>query len=95
MGCGNKIAEIAMLIHPDALLIVPLYRSCIVVEQSDIDTADGGCIIHTYADPHWLGREIDIDNLKSEDFHFIYNVCGDRQGAVITRSEMKERLRKN
>ena len=85
MGCGNQIAEIARVIHPDALLIVPLYRSCIVVEQSDKEIKDGSCTIHTYADPHWLGREIDIDTLKSEDFHFVYNVCGDRQGAVIKK----------
>lgn len=85
MGCGNKIAEIAKFLHPDALLIVPLYRSCIVVEQSDEDQKEGDCDIHSYSDPHWLGGDIDIETLKSDRFHFVYKVRGDRQGPIITK----------
>lgn len=85
LGCGLKIAEIAKLLHPDSLLIVPLYRSCIVVEQSEKEKNEGSCTIRAYGDPHWLGAEIDIEALKSAEFHFIYRVHGDRQGPEIVR----------
>lgn len=92
MGCGQKIAEIARFLHPDALLIVPLYRSCIVVEQSEQEQVDGSCTVHGYADPHWLGREIDAETLKSDDFHFIYEVHGDRQGPAIVKIEKDQMI---
>lgn len=85
MGCGQKIAEIVRFIHPNALLIVPLYRSCIVIEQSEQEKTDGDCTVHAYADPHWQGGEIDLETLKSNDFHFIYEVHGDRQGPAIIK----------
>ncbi len=88
IGCGQKIVEVAAFLHPDALLIVPLYRSCIVVEQNGQDKKDGSCKIHGYADPHWLGREINIDTLKSEDFHFCYEVHGDREGPAIVKMKV-------
>ena len=83
LGCGNKIADVAKEIHPDALAVVPLYRSCIVIEQSEEEKKDGVCTLHTYADPHWLGAEIDVDTLKSDYFHFEFCVHGDRQGPAI------------
>lgn len=85
LGCGDKIADIAKKIHPDALVIVPLYRSCIVIEQSDEEKKDGVCTLHSYADPHWLGGDIDVENLKSERFHYEFCVQGDRQGPVILK----------
>lgn len=91
LECGEKISNIAKELHPDALTIVPLYRSCIVIKQSDQEREDGVCTIHSYADPHWLGGEIDIDTLKSDDFHFEFYVQGDRQGPVIiNKSPVKE-----
>lgn len=85
IGCGSKIAEVAKEIHPNALTIVPLYRSCIVIEQSEEEKIDGKCTIHSYADPHWLGGEINSDTLKLEDFHFEFIVRGDRQGPSILK----------
>jgi hypothetical protein len=90
LGCGNKIAEIAKELHPDALVVVPLYRSCIVVEQSEEEKKEGVCTLHSYADPHWLGGEIDIDTLKSDDFHFEFHVRGDRQGPSIVNKNRCE-----
>lgn len=88
MICGQKIAEIAATLHPGALIIVPLYRSCIVVEQNEQDKKEGSCKIHGYADPHWLGREISVDTLKSEDFHFYYKVQGYREGPEIVKMKV-------
>ena len=83
MDCGSKIAELAKDMHPGAIAIIPLYRSCIVIEQSDDEKKEGDCTVHTYADPHWLGGEIEIETLKSEEFHSVYHVQGDRQGPII------------
>ncbi len=90
IGCGNKIADIAKEIHPNALATVPLYRSCIVIEQSEEERNEGVCTLHAYADPHWLGGEIDIDTLKSDDFHFEFRVRGDRQGPMIVNMSHPE-----
>ncbi len=92
MNCGQKIAEVAAFLHPNALLIVPLYRSCIVVEQDEQDKKDGSCTIHGYADPHWLGRDIDAHSLKSDTFHDCYKIHGDRQGPSFAKKnvEIKE-----
>ena len=90
MYCGIQIAEIAKTIYPKAVAIIPLYRSCIVIEQIDEDKEEGNCTIHTYADPHWLGGEIDIETLKSGAFHSVYNVQGDRQGPAIIQTKKTE-----
>lgn len=85
LGCGDKIANIAKEIHPNALVVVPLYRSCIVIEQSEEEKKDGVCTLHSYADPHYLGGDIDLESLKSERFHYEFCVQGDRQGPVILK----------
>jgi hypothetical protein len=92
LGCGRKIAEIAKEMHPGALAVVPLYRSCIVVEQSEEEKKEGVCTLHSYADPHWLGGEIDADTLKSDDFHFEFYVRGDRQGPAIINKKNDENV---
>lgn len=81
--CGDKISKLAEIMHPDALLIVPLYRSCIVIEQNEEDKREGVATIHAYGDPHWLGGEITMDELKKDDFHAKFVVQGDRQGPGI------------
>lgn len=90
LGCGDEIADVAKKIHPNALVIVPLYRSCIVIEQSEEEKKEGACTLHSYADPHWLGRDIDVDALKSDDFHSEFLVQGDRQGPVILNKNCDE-----
>jgi hypothetical protein len=92
LGCGSKIADIAKEMHPDALIVVPLYRSCIVIDQSDEEKKEGVCTLHTYADPHWLGGEIDLDTLKSDDFHFEFCIRGDRQGPAIVNKKHGENV---
>ncbi len=90
LGCGRKIADIAKEIHPDALSVVPLYRSCIVIEQNEEEKKNGACTLHAYADPHWLGGEIDAKTLILDDFHFEFVVRGDRQGPMILRKGLDE-----
>jgi hypothetical protein len=91
MGCGEEIAKVARSMHLGAF-IIPLYRSCIVIEQSEEDKKDGNCTIHCYADPHWLGKDIDIESLKLGDFHSIYKVKGDRQGPICIKEDQKREL---
>lgn len=83
LGCGNKIATLAKEMHPNAIAIIPLYRSCIVVEQSDDEKKEGVCILYGYADPHWLGGEIDVESLQKKDFHARFIVQGRREGPGI------------
>ena len=83
IGCGLEISKLAREIHPNAVAIVPLYRSCIVVEQSDEEKKEGVATIHAYADPHWLGRDITIDTLQSDDFHAKFIIQGKREGPEI------------
>lgn len=90
--CGNKIADIAKEMHPDAMAIISLYRSCIVIKQSEEEKKNGTCTIHSYADPHWLGEDIDVDTLKSDDFHFEFCVRGDRQGPVILKKNCDDNV---
>jgi hypothetical protein len=92
LGCGSKIADIAKEMHPTALAVVSLYRSCIVIEQSDEEKKEGVCTLHSYADPHWLGGEIDADTLKSDDFHFEFCIRGDRQGPAIVNKNSDENV---
>lgn len=81
--CGLKIANLVKEIHPRAIAVVPLYRSCIVVVQGDEEHKDGAAVIHAYGDPHWLGGEIDIETLKSDRFHKVFYVQGLREGPEI------------
>ncbi len=90
LGCGKEIATIAREIHPGALIILPLYRSCIVIEQSEEEKKEGVCTLHSYADPHWCGEEINIETLKSKEFHFEFLLQGDRQGPVIINKSYGE-----
>ena len=90
MHCGIQIAELAKVMHPEAISVIPLYRSCIVIEQNDENKEQGDCTMHTYADPHWLGEEIDIETLKSDRFRSKYYVQGDRQGPLIMQIKKTE-----
>ena len=90
MHCGVQIAGLAKVIHTEAIAVIPLYRSCIVIEQTSEDKEVGCCTMHAYADPHWLGNEIDIETLKSGEFHSMYHVQGDRQGPIIVQTKKTE-----
>ena len=83
LGCGLEISKLAKEMHPNAITIVPLYRSCIVVEQSDEEKKEGVATIHAYADPHWMGGDITIDALRSDDFHAKFVIQGQRHGPEI------------
>lgn len=83
MKCGKEIAKLAKDMHPDAKLILPLYRSCIVIEQSEEERESGICTMYTYADPHWLGKDITKENLSKEDFHRKITIEGQRDGPQL------------
>lgn len=83
IGCGLEILKIAKEIHPEAVAIIPLYRSCVVIEQSEDYKKEGIATIHAYSDPHWLGRDITVDTLKSDDFHSKFIIQGKREGPEI------------
>lgn len=85
--CGLVISELVRKIHPGAIAIVPLYRSCVVIEQSDVDKKEGIAVVHAYADPHWLGRDITVDTLQSDDFHSKFVVQGLREGPQINLTD--------
>lgn len=74
--CGIKIAAVVKELYPEAIAIIPLYRSCFVVTQDDAQKEKGNCTMHLYTDPHWFGEEINIDTLKKEECHKTVNVHG-------------------
>ena len=83
LGCGNEIANIVREVHPNALTVVPLYRSCIAIEQTEEQKKEGVATIHAYGDPHWMGSDITLEALKSGDFYKKLLVSGDRQGPIV------------
>jgi len=89
IGCGHEIAKIVEDAHPFATAIIPLYRSCIVIEQSKEQEEEGIAVIHAYADPHWLGGNVDIETLKSDRFHKVFHVQGLREGPNIISMDNK------
>lgn len=55
---GKEIAGIAAKLHKNALCIVPLYRSCIVVLPPKGPIAKRGAVeIKMYHDPCWMGAD--------------------------------------
>lgn len=83
IGCGLEISKLAKEMHPNAIAIVPLYRSCVVIEQNDEEKKEGVATMHAYADPHWMGGDITIEALQSEDFHAKFVIQGQRQGPEV------------
>ncbi len=83
IGCGLEISKLAREMHPNAIAIVPLYRSCVAIEQSDEEKKEGVATMHAYADPHWMGGDITIEALQSEDFHAKFSIQGQRQGPEV------------
>jgi hypothetical protein len=83
LQCGLDISKLTNDMHPNAIAIIPLYRSCVVIEQSDEEKKEGIATIHAYADPHWMGQDITVDTLQSEDFHAKFIIQGLREGPEI------------
>jgi hypothetical protein len=83
IGCGLEISKLARDMHPNAITIIPLYRSCVVIEQSDEEKKEGVATMHAYADPHWMGGDITIEALQSEDFHSKFSIQGQRHGPEV------------
>lgn len=100
IGCGLEISKLAREMHPNAIAIVPLYRSCVVIEQSDEEKKEGVATMHAYADPHWMGGDITIEALQSEDFHAKFIIQGQREGPEVclvnanSYQKMTERMQK-
>jgi len=79
LECGREIARLAEEMHPDALAVVPLYRSCVVVLQDEQMKQAGNCKLILYGDPHWLGyKTITKKLLRRKAFHDTVIVKGER-----------------
>lgn len=83
IDCGRQISKLARIIHPDHVTIIPLYRSCIVIVQSEEEKDIGICTVHSYGDPHWLGRDLNIETLKSDNFHTKFQIHGQRNSPEL------------
>lgn len=89
MNTGDMISELAGKIHPKARIVIPLYRSCLVI----LPNKRGDCRIIAYHDPAWMGHDVTIDTLRN--FKQVYIIQGQRSGPDIIRdidtsSENKE-----
>lgn len=93
IDCGREIARLAKVIHPDYMIAIPLYRSCIVIMQSEEEKDKGICTVHSYADPHWLGEEVDIETLKKEDFHTEFKIIGQRSSPELVYEKNEKTVR--
>ena len=77
---GKEIAELAKELHPNAIAVVPLYRSCMVILQTEEDKRAGMAKVIFYCDPAWLGHERTKENLRKKDFHEEFVIVGQRSG---------------
>lgn len=83
---GLEIADVAKKLHrKDALLIVPLYRGCMVVLKNNLLNVSlrGAVEIKLYHDPQWLGAEVNKENLPN--FCETMVLYGQRSGPTITK----------
>lgn len=65
METGRKIEEVAKKIHPDCILTIPLYRSCVVILKQDKKEKERGyCTILLYHDPQWRSEKITKETLQ-------------------------------
>jgi len=78
-------------LHPDAKLIIPLYRSALVVPpQTKEEIERGSCKIILYHDPHWVGHDkITTQNLPQ--FKEIIGVHGQCSGPDLTVEYIDEK----
>jgi len=60
--CGEKIAQIARKLHPDAIAVFPSYRSAFVIPPQG---RGGRIVIFMYGDPHANGAvELSEENVR-------------------------------
>ena len=84
MTRGETIAEVAKKMHPDAITILPLYRSCaVVVPQKDWQKYRGCWSIIMYGDPGAMGGDIDEEHLNDPMFKQEIIIYGQRFGPQI------------
>ncbi len=80
---GEEIAAIASKLHPDALFIAPLYRSCMVVlPKTEAEEERGAITIKLYHDPSWIGGERTVENLPK--FYQNLKLWGQRSHVDMT-----------
>lgn len=79
---GRQIARLAKALHPKALLIVPLYRSCFVIQrQSQADQRRGAATCILYHDPQWMGDSRSKARLKK--YKEVLTFFGQRSGPEL------------
>lgn len=81
---GEKIARLAGELHPDALLIVPLYRSAVVVlPKNEEEQERGSMSLVMYHDPRWMGAD-DITTENLPRFKHTLQIWGQRSGPDVS-----------
>ncbi len=81
---GERIAGVAAELHPDALLIVPLYRSAVVVlPKNEEEQERGSMSLVLYHDPQWLGAD-DITTENLPRFKHVLQIWGQRSGPDVS-----------
>jgi hypothetical protein len=90
---GQELMKLAKEMHSDTTIItaIPLYRSCLLIEQTDELRENGQCILHFYHDPEWMGETVTKETLVKYYKKII--VQGQRSGAdLLTECEHIEQV---
>lgn len=81
-GWRNEDMPVIRKMHPKALLIVPLYRSALVVEKPTPEEEERGSVrLIIYHDPGWMGEKTTPKNLTRHSWE-IY-LAGQRNGPDV------------
>lgn len=71
--------------HPRALAVVGLYRSCMVVLPQTKKQKSDSCTVVLYHDPQWMGQSVTMKNLRQ--FRTFLEVVGQRSGPDLFQSK--------
>lgn len=90
-GWLTEDMPIIQSMHPDALAIVPLYRSALVIDPLTVEEAKlGMATILVYHDPAWMGQETTPESLRRHCSKVLFH--GQRNDVIMSMiySECKD-----
>jgi hypothetical protein len=76
MNCGNTISK---LLKNKNNITIPLYRSALAITPDN----NGGVLLETYGDPHFMGKEITNKTIKENKDIVSFYIQGERIGAKV------------
>jgi len=79
---GDEITKLAVQLHPDPILVWPLYRSCIIIPKQEVD---GDLTVIGYHDPSWMGDDRTVENLPR--YRETFTIRGQRSGVEFFHGE--------